>query len=151
MTRSCGITSWPAAAAPALLAVTAALVGHPAAAATKTHSQAATTSTDWVAYQHDNARSGFQPSDPAINSSSAATLAPKWIFRANDTVSSQAIAANGLIYWGSWDGLVHATNPSTGTDVWSTYLGDETKQTAAHHIWGSRAQLPSPLLRSTAH
>src|SRR5207247_883473 len=107
----------------ALLAVAAALVGHPATAATKTQSQP----TDWVTYQHDNSRSGFQPSDPAINASSVGTLAPKWIFRANDTVSSQAIAANGLIYWGSWDGLEHATNPSTGADVWTTYLGDETK------------------------
>jgi polyvinyl alcohol dehydrogenase (cytochrome) len=77
-------------------------------------------------YQHDNARSGFQPSDPAINASSAGTLAPKWIFRAGDSISSQAIASNGLVYWGSWDGLEHATNPATGTDVWSTYLGDET-------------------------
>jgi polyvinyl alcohol dehydrogenase (cytochrome) len=98
------------------LVVAAALVSYPA-----------TADADWSTYQHDNARSGFQPSDAAITPSSAASLAPNWIFRANDSISSQAIAANGLIYWGSWDGLQHATNPSTGADVWSTYLGDETK------------------------
>jgi outer membrane protein assembly factor BamB len=127
MIRSLIVASWRAAAA-ALLAVTLVLICHPATAATKNRFQpAAATQTDWLTYQHDNARSGFQPSDPAINGSTVGTLAPKWIFRANDTVSSQAIAANGLIYWGSWDGLEHATNPSTGADVWTTYLGDETK------------------------
>jgi outer membrane protein assembly factor BamB len=100
-----------------LLAVVAVLAGGPASAAAQ----------DWPTYQHDNARSGFQSSDPAISASSVATLAPKWIFRANDSISSQAIAARGMIYWGSWDGLEHATNPATGTDVWSTNLGDETK------------------------
>jgi polyvinyl alcohol dehydrogenase (cytochrome) len=81
----------------------------------------------WRTYQHDNARSGFQSSDPAIDPRSVGNLAPKWIFRANDSISAQAIAAKGMIYWGSWDGLEHATNPATGTDVWSTELGDETK------------------------
>ena len=108
---------WRAGAAITLFVAATVLAAHPAAAAS---------STDWTTYQHDNARSGFQPYDPAINASSVGTLAPNWIFRANDTISPQAIAANGLIYWGSWDGLEHATNPATGTDVWTTYLGDET-------------------------
>lgn len=108
---------WKAAAAMILLAAASVLAVHPAAAAS---------STDWTTYQYNNARSGFQPNDPAINASSVGTLAPNWTFRANDTISSQAIAANGLIYWGSWDGLEHATNPATGTDVWTRYLGDET-------------------------
>jgi polyvinyl alcohol dehydrogenase (cytochrome) len=112
-----------------MLAVAATLAGNAAAlAAGQGHPSAPPTAgTDWSTYQHDNAHTGFQPSDPAINASSVGTLAPKWIFRANDSISSQAIAANGLIYWGSWDGLEHATNPVTGTDVWTTYLGDETK------------------------
>lgn len=116
MNRHSASLAWRAALI-ALLAAATALAARPAAAAPD---------TDWTTYQHDNARSGYQPSDPAINASSVGTMAPKWIFRANDTISSQAIAANGLIYWGSWDGLEHATNPATGTDVWSTYLGDET-------------------------
>lgn len=116
------------AAAATLLAVAASLTSYTAAAASKTSPPPSnTSSTAWATYQHDNAHTGFQPSDPAINASSVGTLAPKWIFRANDSISSQAIAANGLIYWGSWDGLEHATNPVTGTDVWTTYLGDETK------------------------
>jgi polyvinyl alcohol dehydrogenase (cytochrome) len=32
--------------------------------------------------------------------------------------------ANGLVYWGSWDGYEHATNPSNPpSDVWTTNLG----------------------------
>lgn len=124
MTRLRTIPPWRAVAA-TVLAGAAALISHPASAASRA-SLSNTSSTDWATYQHDNAHSGFQPSDPAINARSAGTLAPRWIFRADDSISSQAIAANGFVYWGSWDGLEHATNPVTGTDVWTTYLGDET-------------------------
>lgn len=81
----------------------------------------------WSTYQHDLAHTGFVK-ETAINPLSTETLAPQWIVRAPDTISTQAIAANGLIYWGSWDGYEHATNPATGEEVWRTYLGEETKE-----------------------
>lgn len=124
MARSRSITSWRGVAI-VLLVVVAALASNPATTASA-NSKPSTVSAGWPTYLHDNARSGFQPSDPAINPGSVGSLAPEWIFRANDTISSQAVAANGLIYWGSWDGLEHATNQVTGSDTWSTYLGDET-------------------------
>jgi polyvinyl alcohol dehydrogenase (cytochrome) len=99
--------------ATALLAVFAALVSYPATAS----------GAEWPTYQHDLARTGFQPSDLAINESSVGILAPNWTIAANSTISAQAIAANGLIYWGSWDGFEHATDPSTGAEVWRTFLG----------------------------
>src|SRR5260370_21159148 len=33
------------------------------------------------------------------------------------------MAAYGLLYWGSWDGFEHASNPTTGADVWATNVG----------------------------
>lgn len=84
-------------------------------------------SGDWTTYLHDNARSGFNPSETAINAASAPSLAPRWIGRAGETISTQATVASGLIYWGSWDGLEHATDPGTGGDKWTAYLGQETK------------------------
>jgi hypothetical protein len=86
MTRRRTISPWRAAAV-TLLAVAAGLISHSASAAARTGPPVSnTSSTDWTTYQHDNAHSGFQPSDPAINASSAGTLAPKWIFRANDSI-----------------------------------------------------------------
>ena len=97
------------------LAATAAAVGQ------------AASDGDWPMYMHDNARSGFNPSETVITAASAATLEPRWIVRAPDTISSQAVVVNGRVYWGSWDGNEHATDPATGTEIWHTYLGDETK------------------------
>src|ERR1700730_5724953 len=62
-------------------------------------------------YLYHLSHTGFEAREKTINASNVSTLAPKWIVQANETISSQAIAADGLIYWGSWDGLEHATNP----------------------------------------
>jgi outer membrane protein assembly factor BamB len=79
-------------------------------------------------YLYNLAHTGYERKEKAINPGNVATLAPKWIAQANETISSEAIAANGLVYWGSWDGLEHATNPETGVDVWTANLGEETKE-----------------------
>jgi outer membrane protein assembly factor BamB len=79
-------------------------------------------------YLYNLAHTGFEGKEKTINAGSVGTLAPAWIARATETVSGETIAANGLVYWGSWDGLEHATDPATGTDVWTTYLGQETKE-----------------------
>jgi polyvinyl alcohol dehydrogenase (cytochrome) len=83
--------------------------------------------SDWPTYMHDNAHSGYNPSETAITAASVATLAPRWTVRAPAEISSQAVVANGRIFWGSWDGNEHATDPATGAEIWHTYLGDETK------------------------
>lgn len=36
---------------------------------------------------------------------------------------------NGTVYYGSWDGYERAVDAATGTQLWSTYLGQTTKST----------------------
>ena len=89
---------------------------------------AAAKSGDWTMYLHDSSRSSYNPSEKVIKPSSAASLKPRWIGRvggaAGVTISTQPVVANGLVYWGSWDGYEHATNPSNpANDVWTTFLG----------------------------
>lgn len=59
----------------------------------------------------------------AINVTSAAHLHPLWRFASNDTVASQAIVDNGVVYVGSWNGFEYALNASTGALLWKTFLG----------------------------
>ena len=96
-------------------------------------------------YLYNLAHTGYERKERAINAGNVATLAPAWIAQANETISDEAIAANGLIYWGSWDGLEHATNPETGVDVWTAELGEETKEdcTPPHLGVASSAALTS--------
>jgi len=45
---------------------------------------------------------------------------------AGGPITSQPVTANGLIYWGSFDGVEHATDPGTHQDIWRANLGQTT-------------------------
>jgi polyvinyl alcohol dehydrogenase (cytochrome) len=81
---------------------------------------------DWSTYLGDNGRSGFNPAETIINPTTAPGLKKHWVHKAGGKISSQPIEANGLVYWGSWDGIEHATNPSNGVDLWAVMLGQRT-------------------------
>jgi polyvinyl alcohol dehydrogenase (cytochrome) len=102
---------------------------------------------DWSTYLGTNARSSFNGSETIINTSTAPHLKVHWKLHANAAITTQPVEANNLIYWGSWDGLEHATNPSTGKDVWTANLG-QTKVTCTNTLHGvlSTATVASILL-----
>jgi len=108
-----------AAAVAVILSLAALVCGVPAAAAT---------SADWPSYQLGNARVGFNSAESVITSANAANLKVHWAIQESgspNAISAQPVVANGRIYWGSWDGLEHATSLS-GSGIWSTahgYLG----------------------------
>lgn len=79
-------------------------------------------SGDWPTYVFDNGRSGFNGSETIINSLTAANLKLKWIHTTASTISTQPTVANGVIYWGSWDGYEHATNLDN-SKLWALNLG----------------------------
>src|SRR6266571_9058414 len=86
--------------------------------------QAAHASTgDWPMFQGDLGHSGFNSAETALNSTTVPQLKLQWTRHAAGGISFQVVEANGLLYWGSWDGLEHASNPATGTDVWTANLG----------------------------
>jgi hypothetical protein len=85
---------------------------------------ATTTSSDWTSYLQGIDRTGYASAASGFTPASAATLQLAW--KASDTsphgVFAQPVVANGLVYWGSFDGYERATNTS-GTLVWQTNLG----------------------------
>src|SRR6266567_496117 len=50
------------------------------------------------------------------------TISRDWTAPSKDRIFSQPVVSNGLIYWGSGDGLEHATNLH-GKEVWTADLG----------------------------
>src|ERR1700694_1417582 len=82
-------------------------------------------SGDWVTYGATNGRSGFAATETAITPSTASQLHVAWTAAAQNIVFPQPVVANGLVYWGSFDGYERATNASGGL-VWQTYLGQTT-------------------------
>lgn len=85
---------------------------------------------DWPMYQGNLGRSGFNAAETTITPSNASQLKLHWKHTARGSISSQVAVANGMLYWGSWDGIEHASDLS-GTDVWTANLG-QTSDTACN-------------------
>jgi len=89
------------------------------------HWQAALASSGsgaWPTYLEGNTRSSYNQSETTITPSSAPNLKLHWSYYVGGSfyvksITTQPVEANGLIYWGSWDGNEHATNLN-GTQVW---------------------------------
>src|SRR5574340_470609 len=69
-------------------------------------------SSDWTTYLYSPERTGFNSAETVITPSSAPNLQLLWTATVGGIISTQPVIANGLIYWGSWDGIEHATKPS---------------------------------------
>lgn len=88
---------------------------------------------DWPEYGHDPTGSGHT-TDPGITVQNATTLAARsgWPVRSagGARITAQPIVAGGFVYWGSWDGVEHATPTNGGTGGWTTNLGTLTYPTS---------------------
>lgn len=80
---------------------------------------------DWPTYLADPAHDGYNSAETVINQSTVPNLKLKWTHAARGGISTQAVTANNLVYWGSWDGYEHATGMNNAK-VWATYLGMTT-------------------------
>ncbi len=77
---------------------------------------------DWPTYGFSNDHTGYNASETTITAANVGSLKLKWIHTGGLGISTEPVEANGLVYWGSWDGYEHATNLSNAR-VWATYLG----------------------------
>ncbi len=92
-----------------------------------TRHQAAHAATgDWQTFLFDNTRSSYNPAETIINRTTAAHLKLHWTRTIAAKISAEPIEVNGIAYWGSWDGLEHASRLSDGTDIWAANLGTTT-------------------------
>jgi len=77
---------------------------------------------DWSTYLNGIDHTGYNGAETILTSSNVSSLQVKWEAHGGLAVSAQPVEANGLLYWGSWNGDMHATNLS-GASVWTRYLG----------------------------
>src|SRR6266568_2547905 len=82
----------------------------------------AVTPDDWTTYLYTPGHSGFNGAETAINPNTAGSLKQLWSISEGSTISTQPVVTNGLIYWGSWDGIEHAIRLD-GSQVWTRNLG----------------------------
>ena len=82
----------------------------------------AVTPDDWTTYLYTLGHSGFNGAETAINPNTAGSLKQLWSISEGSTISTQPVVTNGLIYWGSWDGIEHAIRLD-GSQVWTCLRG----------------------------
>lgn len=80
----------------------------------------------WPTYLENPGRTSYNAAETTLTRSNATQLKKQWTAHAQGVISSQPIFGNGLMYWSSWDGLLHASNPTTGVDVWTHNIGQQT-------------------------
>lgn len=85
-------------------------------------------SQTWPTYLETPGRTNYDAAETTLTSSNAGQLQLRWTAHGQQGISVQPVFSNGLMYWGSWDGLMHATNMS-GTAVWTANLGQQTVAT----------------------
>ncbi len=77
---------------------------------------------DWSTYLYFNGHSGFNGYETMLNPKTIGSMKVHWMAHAGGAISAQPVEANGMIYWGSWDGYEHAMDVH-GRQVWTRYLG----------------------------
>jgi len=87
---------------------------------------------DWQTFLFDNTRAGYDASETIINRSTSPHLRLHWTHTTAATISTEPVEANGMAYWGSWDGIEHASRLSDGSDIWTANLGTTTGRCNSH-------------------
>ncbi len=101
-----------------------------------TQTYASTGSTNWPMFQGNLWHSGFNGYETILNPTTASRMRVLWTRQVTRRIASQVVGANGLLYWGSWDGFEHASNPTTGANVWATNVGTTTASGCNPHSAG---------------
>ena len=96
----------------------------PVQATLASHSRS-TISTEWPTYLGGGSRAGYAGAETLINPDTVSTLKVRWREKTGGAVSDEPIVARGIVYWGSWDGVEHATT-IYGRSIWARHVGRAT-------------------------
>lgn len=99
----------------------------------------AASTSDWTMYGHDIAGSDLNTGETTLTTATVPHLGLQWTAHGSVGTSAQPIVLNGLVYWGDWAGIFHATaisGPRAGTDVWTVPLGKTNASTCDPPVAG---------------
>src|SRR5579872_4057946 len=75
----------------------------------------------WTTYHHDNARTGYDASAPAVQGAAPTT---GWTTPAlDDEIYAEPLIYNGVVYVATLNDTVYALNQTDGSVIWSNHLG----------------------------
>ncbi|MGC1300590.1 MAG: PQQ-binding-like beta-propeller repeat protein [Alloacidobacterium sp.] len=77
---------------------------------------------DWTEFLRDNMQR-WDPYETVLGVGNVGSLKLEWSNSTHSFATDTPIVANGVVYFGSWDGNVYALNASTGAKLWSYTTG----------------------------
>ena len=80
--------------------------------------------SDWLMFGGDLSDTRDTPADSnetSITAANVANLTELWTWKGASNTATPAVAG-GVVYFGSWDGKVHALDQATGKELWMTAL-----------------------------
>jgi len=77
---------------------------------------------EWTTSFAANDHTGYNPTPSSLSAASASSAKLKWSTHTPGQLTGEPVGANGLIYFGSWDGYERAVDKA-GRTVWATYVG----------------------------
>ncbi len=113
------------------------------AASCSASNPARATETDWPSYGFDDANSRYNPLENRIEPGNVACLQVLWSIDGLSGVTGTPVVVDGVVYFGDWNGTLHAVDASTGAVVWEKQLGElaitATVVVTENHVYASDA------------
>ncbi len=99
---------------------------------TRLFTQAAfTVNTNWAQFRFSATRTGTNPFENVLSTSSVTRLSQDWTFTTGSPVGSSPAVANGMVYIGSDNHNVYALNAATGARRWTFTTGSAVDSSPA--------------------
>jgi polyvinyl alcohol dehydrogenase (cytochrome) len=77
---------------------------------------------EWSSFGKDLANTRANLGESRITTETVSGLSRSWAFEAPGITSTPAVAA-GIVYFGDWQGTLHARRTADGSEVWKTPIG----------------------------
>lgn len=74
--------------------------------------------SDWPQHGFDLSNSAYNSAETRIRASTVGRLELKWKFAVNEMVPTTPAIVDGLLYFGTWEGIFYALDAETGKEVW---------------------------------
>jgi polyvinyl alcohol dehydrogenase (cytochrome) len=85
---------------------------------------------DWPQHGFDLSNHAYNFRERTIRASTVARLKTKWVVPVNEMVPTTPAIVGGIVYFGTWEGILYALEAETGRKVWSfdarARVGDES-------------------------
>jgi polyvinyl alcohol dehydrogenase (cytochrome) len=86
--------------------------------------------SDWPEHGFDLSNHAYNFRERIVRASTASHLRTKWVFAVNEMVPTTPAVVDGIVYFGTWEGVLYAVDAQTGQKLWSfdarALVGDES-------------------------